>query len=403
MSIFVKPIQEITFEDVECFCNERVRENVRLEYKREFSKKNPAKQITKEIAAMANTQGGLILFGVAEKDRRPELPLYGMPKTKNIDQKVKSFSLDRIYPPLFPEVQLCDLPADPTRIVMVIRVHESDETPHAIEGRTEFYVRDDDMCIPRKATYEEIEWLQSRRKKAVENRERLLQRANSRFATIHGSDPSNYFLTIAVLPLFPSKILVPLGELLEVVSKSQLLYSGGHFPHTSTPYTCHESICFLWADKRIYNELNIFGLLYHKENIGLKMAEEDKDVVDQRYILYRIILVLNFCLNFYKQLGYWGLILIHFSLEGIRGKKLRGLDSLGFPEFWGEAVIDNSFQLNRRVSVQELANQLDEIVLDIYKQFRWSCGRGEEALSEKIVRIHLKNVKKNLRIKAKTT
>ena len=37
MSIFTKPIDQITFDDVESFCKEGVRENVRVDYKKDFS------------------------------------------------------------------------------------------------------------------------------------------------------------------------------------------------------------------------------------------------------------------------------------------------------------------------------------------------------------------------------
>jgi hypothetical protein len=37
MSIFVKPRNEIKFEDVKAFCDEQIEENSRLEYKKAFS------------------------------------------------------------------------------------------------------------------------------------------------------------------------------------------------------------------------------------------------------------------------------------------------------------------------------------------------------------------------------
>jgi hypothetical protein len=55
MSLFVKPINEIEFEDVKAFCDEQIEENRRLEYKKAFSSKDEKKQIAKEISAFANT------------------------------------------------------------------------------------------------------------------------------------------------------------------------------------------------------------------------------------------------------------------------------------------------------------------------------------------------------------
>jgi hypothetical protein len=48
--LFAKPIEEITFEDIENFCKEGLEESSRLEYKKDFSSKDPNFQIAKEIA-----------------------------------------------------------------------------------------------------------------------------------------------------------------------------------------------------------------------------------------------------------------------------------------------------------------------------------------------------------------
>ena len=49
MSIFIKPINEIEFEDVKAFCDEQIEENSRLEYKRAFSSKDEKKQMQRKF------------------------------------------------------------------------------------------------------------------------------------------------------------------------------------------------------------------------------------------------------------------------------------------------------------------------------------------------------------------
>ncbi len=109
MSIFVKPINENEFEDVEVFCDEQIEENRRLEYKKAFSSKDEKKQIAKEISAFANTHGGIILVGVGEKDRKPKLPIDGIVYVKGLNEKVTSIALKNIYPPVFPETKVSSL------------------------------------------------------------------------------------------------------------------------------------------------------------------------------------------------------------------------------------------------------------------------------------------------------
>jgi predicted HTH transcriptional regulator len=89
--------------------------------------------------------------------------------------------LKNIYPPVFPETKICRFGNNHEKAVVVIRVQESDETPHTVERTTGIYVRVESQNEPQRARYEEIEWLINRREKAVENRERLLRRAEERF------------------------------------------------------------------------------------------------------------------------------------------------------------------------------------------------------------------------------
>jgi len=61
--IYVKPINEITYDDVKNFIQKKIKENTFLDYKADFPRK-----LEKTIAAMANTHGGIIIIGVKEED-----------------------------------------------------------------------------------------------------------------------------------------------------------------------------------------------------------------------------------------------------------------------------------------------------------------------------------------------
>ena len=148
--LFSKRIDEITYDDVLAFCKEGHEEGIRLDYKVDWPK-----DLAKIIAAMANTFGGLILVGVDEEDRRPKLPIAGVKFTskEQLSQKVASIAFDAIYPPLFPEVAVCEFESKghkkPDRVVIIIRVHESHESPHTVENGTKVYLRVADQTKPR--------------------------------------------------------------------------------------------------------------------------------------------------------------------------------------------------------------------------------------------------------------
>ena len=59
MSLFTKSIDQIIFDDIKDFCDSEIPENIRLDYKSDFSASNEKKQIAKLVSAFANTQGGV--------------------------------------------------------------------------------------------------------------------------------------------------------------------------------------------------------------------------------------------------------------------------------------------------------------------------------------------------------
>ena len=49
-------------------------------------------------------------------------------------------ALTGIYPAVMPEVIICDVPGETDRVVVVVRVEESQQAPHAIQNSTRVYV-----------------------------------------------------------------------------------------------------------------------------------------------------------------------------------------------------------------------------------------------------------------------
>lgn len=376
MSIFVKPITEIEFEDVKAFCGEQIEENIRLEYKKAFSSKDEKKQIAKEISAFANTRGGIILVGVGEKDRKPELPIDGIDYKKGFNEKVTSIALKSIYPPVFPEIRVCEFGTNPKKAVVVIRVQESDETPHTVENTTGIYVRVDSQNEPQPAPYEEIEWLINRRKKAVENRERLLRRAEERFENRPTRKNFKAFQCVSVIPVFPHAPLTAFEKLNGIADKSKVSAHKCNFPPAGPYKTAHESIVYETEYNAFlnYTEINLFGLIFSKQRLWENHNEKKVNLFEAAHMAEN---VLRFSLKFYEEIGYQGLILINLSLDGIKGGTLtiptgssdQPIDSSNF---------DDSISLERKVTVRELSERFDKIAKGLYNEFLWSFGVGND-------------------------
>ena len=388
MSIFVKPINEIEFEDVKAFCDEQIEENRRLEYKKAFSSKDENKQIAKEISAFANTHGGIILVGVGEKDRKPKLPIDGIAYVKGLNEKVTSIALKNIYPPVFPETKVCRFGDNLEKAVVVIRVQESDETPHTVEETKGIYVRVDSQNEPDRAPYEEIEWLINRRKKAVENRERLLRRAEERFDNQPRRKNFKAFQCVSVIPVFPHAPLVALENLSDIADKSKVSVHNSNFPLTSQYKTAQESIVYdsVYESFLNYTEINLFGLILSKQSLWDRDNERKVNLVETAHMVEG---VLRFSLNFYKKVGYWGLILISLSLEGIKEGILTNPSSIRQSEDieqpLGSSDFDDSITLERKITVRELSERFDEIVKDLFNEFLWSFGVDHDSLRKELI------------------
>ncbi|MBA7713407.1 hypothetical protein ES703_122409 [subsurface metagenome] len=159
--------------------------------------------------------------------------------------------------------------------------------------------------------------------------------------------------------------------------------------------TSHESL-FSFIGRRslaggelVYNETNIFGLVCHKGSIGLSeegsSGKERQKVIDQLHILGKIYLAFKYAGNLYKNLGYWGLLLININLNGVLGTRLKvKVDAGGFefPEVVGSIPLDDSIPFERKYTVNDLVEKIDDIMVDILREFRWSCDLGEELLSK---------------------
>jgi hypothetical protein len=256
-------------------------------------------------------------------------------------------------------------------------VQESDETPHTVENTTGIYVRVDSQNDPQRARYEEIEWLINRRKKAVENRERLLRRAEERFDNQPTRKDFKAFQCVSVIPVFPHAPLVALKNLSDIADESKVSVHNCDFPPTGTYKTAHESIVYDSAYESFlnYTEINRFGLIFSKQSLWGSDNDKKVNLFEAAHMVEG---VLRFSLNFYERIGYWGLILIDLSLEGIRGASLTNPSSITWSEsinpHLGSSDFDDSITLERKITVRELSERFDEIVKDLYNEFLWSFG-----------------------------
>jgi hypothetical protein len=121
-SLLSTPPSEVTFDRVRALVETTQPESLTLEFKEKFST-----GLVDSIAAMANSYGGLVLIGV--KDIPGHDRISGVSES-TVTQIVNACH-ETLEPPWQPEIVPVSLPNDPTRLVLVIRVH-ADRAPRPI-------------------------------------------------------------------------------------------------------------------------------------------------------------------------------------------------------------------------------------------------------------------------------
>jgi hypothetical protein len=237
MSLWHKPTSEISFADIDEFCQTMQPEGARLDYKGIAFPKD----LAKTIAAFANTLGGLIILGVdADKTtNKPNWPpTQGYPTEVGLSERVVQIAQDSIYPPVGVAVSNV-IPNDhlPGNILLVIRVNESREAPHAIEKNRKVYVYDrtDNKNEPYNlADMERIEYLLIRRRRMVDQRESELRENLARgHRVMHPSICPIRWITIG--PVYPWRNVHDQYDCKGFHQQQPLMLFSGHPSYQTVP------------------------------------------------------------------------------------------------------------------------------------------------------------------------
>lgn len=388
--MFGLPINEITFADVDAFCQSGVREGILLDFKKDF----PAK-LEKTIAAFANTYGGIVLIGVDETPSgAPALPIAGVQLKPGLRERVIQIGLDAVYPPVIPEVKIVDFKSDPSlsqsdRAVVIVRVHESETGEHAVDQRTTVYLRVENVSDPyRKATVDEREWFINKRQRALEEKDRILRLAREharqylqRLRTRHGmstSEPRSKCVFWTV-PKFPREPLAAPPDLLALAFSLpqhlehhlHLFPLGGVMPVTEGLFFDGE-----YRSEYRYTEIQQQGLVYHEYGFWWDDRRDDwKKLVFPPSIAELMIAALNLGCRMYSNTGYHGLVDAELSLVGIRGRMFQ--EPSQFPAGAAYGAVDDEITVRATQTVAEWTAMGVDTVRRMMSDIAWAFGVRE--------------------------
>ena len=355
-TLLTKPMSDITYEDIASFCdpNAGIPENQVLEYKGGGDLPSSA-ALAKTVSAMANTFGGTLMLGVDEdhKSGRPE-KISGIRANRELEKQISGILLDNITPPLvpLPEMQVVQLPDNPERVVVVMRVVQSIATPHACRnssGHEHIYVRIGNESRPTKpeewevpASLERLEWLFSHRRESEQLRDQLVHEALDRtemyferklFPAFLSQRPRGQGLFWA-LPRYPQGPVAGVQELYEkcvdtrkdtehkLVVQSAL--EGSEFPlyGLMQPRTTQDSVIGFgqFGEHAIRSyEFNVCGLLLYQETFGGKELNGPSrvPVLDLVGVSSQLSCFLQLAARFYSEIDPVGLLQLHVNIRNI--------------------------------------------------------------------------------------
>ena len=329
--MFTKPAADITFSDIEEFCKE-YDEGVRVEYKREIQ------HIPKIVSSFANTMGGIFIIGVeTDENNRVKFPIQGIPNRKGIIEQIEQSALTSIFPSVIPEVIICDVP-NTDNVVVIIRVNESPQAPHAIQNSTRIYIRTGSITQPYElADIDRIEYMLKRREGSQEITPQILKRIEERIeSSVEISSPdldrnSPYLdttlpnLTVIARPVFPYRPIISTGDLFDFAKNDEFLRSydslvsrsrvaGGLFTRT---------LSGMDGSSYTYRELNEYGIVYQRSilrKIPTNWQPNRGCYLMPEQFVWKIGELIRLTQSFYEKCEYTGYIELKAQLRQIFGE-----------------------------------------------------------------------------------
>jgi Schlafen, AlbA_2 len=373
--LLTTPLGQVTYEQVIEFCR-TFAEGVRVEYKRE-----PA-NMPKVISSFANTVGGVWVIGVDtdKTTNMPALPPVGMKREPGIEERITQSALTGVYPGITPAVRVFDIPDQADRVVVVVRVPESIEAPHAIEKATRVWVRNVSTTEPYElADIDRIDYLLKRRRDAAAHRESLIERAAARSRWMR--HPRR--VRVVVSPMFPRGTLFSRDELWE--RAEQLMQKGS--VHLRNYRLIHEAIASpRTTGQDFYFECSADGVVFY-EAVG----REYGSVGDIKFILLpELVLPIGETLETAAAFlrGRLTNVLVRYELYGWDGMAFlpHPPSKLARPELAAESLrcTDSRIVVEATAVADELVEGRARILIQLLTDVLWAFNYRSTNIPEKV-------------------
>lgn len=187
--MFTKPLAEIDKDDIQALADNSEQESATLEFKREIETTDGGKKkLARHVSAMANTTGGVIIFGIEEKASKADklIGIDAMVGDQPVGEFVNNVLDERVSPRIAIQPQAIKLAND--KVALVLRVSKFLDFPHMVAAEHVYYVRRN--CRVVRANAHDVSELFQKSKSSSDEVKEFLKKRN-----LDDKDKENFALT----------------------------------------------------------------------------------------------------------------------------------------------------------------------------------------------------------------
>ena len=355
-----------TFHDIKALWNNNVRETINLEFKTELD--SNSNEIAKDISAMSNAEGGIIIYGIKEDKNGAASHSSGGIEINKQDERIQQIVNSSIFPELQVKIEVISTQDNlgnvmPNRGFIIVRIPKSELQIHQVGTTARYYARNTTVTTPYR--FEPIKLTERdialRYEKRFENKKRIqdsLQSKRAEFLPQVGD-----YVFIASVPqavslagkridrLFFTSVLFYKEEG-NSISQNGLIYEKlSNYSMFSNNISKANGRRGYSNDKALKIEMNSDGTLYASYQ---KMGQ-----IDLWYAVEMVLEFLHVLNRFYSRLEYCGGITVIFDY-----RTTFKTDDFGVPVFSQDAYATDAIP-----QVYNLKPTVKPVTIDKHLQF----------------------------------
>lgn len=357
--LFGRKFDEITEGDITKLIEGEQEETLTLDFKESLG--NNTKETAKNISSMANTEGGLIIYGIKEENNKAK-EIKWIDSSENFKERLFQIINTTIVPRIEIKIYPINSNENESKQLYLVYVPKDDNNLYCVTKNKDnrFYIRDGnitDRMSPREIK-DRIQLILEKQEKSIDYLHELKKDYHDASNIDFGSV---YYFNITVIPdILNEKIG---GAKLREILDSQ--YMRELYPNEGRANPCYKDSFiishFLDNNPDYYKDTSII----HKNGTVERWGIEGYEKYIPSY-LFMIILTrtLRFCLEYFKKIEYYGGFKIIITFRAYRNISHKP------SQFGGDAIkrLQHDF-IQEKIYFNQSLNLSEEEIKDKLKEF----------------------------------